>query len=547
MTHSFPQRILNTFQLLQLVPILLTSLFIIYDIYVVHILTVYVAIYLFDQVVTSQYWDIGEPTCICEHCGAMMWYEERVQKQYRATTPKFAMCCSHGRIAIPHYLPLPQPLNDLFHKHDKRSKYFLDNIRSFNSMFAFTSMGGKVNKSINDGNAPPTFVMSGENYHQIGSLLPFPGTQPKFAQLYIYDTENEINNRMSVVRYFYLIHEYDTNQIFVHLLLCIMILSNKIFYFCRVKDNSSSLKATIVDDIMKVLDNHNPYAETYRMIREKMSENDVPILKLRILGKRGCDGRRYNLPTTSEVAALIVGDFDAADFERDIIVETQSGSLKRVLVFEPSYLPLQYPVLFPRGEDGYRKDIQLNDDSNAPTIKRKTITLREWFAYRIQQRSTEQSTLLFSRRLFHQFLVDAYSMIESSRLKWVRTHQKDLRVEMYKGLTEAILRGEITPSTAGKRIVLPSSFVGGARYMFQNYQDAMTICGWAGYPDLFITFTCNHKWPELCGFLSKYKLKSEDRPDLVCRLFKIKLDHLIKEIKKGEIFGKVKAGIYLFN
>ncbi|XP_024625434.2 uncharacterized protein [Medicago truncatula] len=456
-------------------------------------------------VVTSQYWDIGEPTCICEHCGAMMWYEERVQKQYRSTTPTFAMCCSHGRITIPHYLPLPQPLNDLFHKHDKRSKYFLDNIRSFNSMFAFTSMGGKVNKSINDGNAPPTFVMNGENYHQIGSLLPLPGIQPKFAQLYIYDTENEISNRMSVV---------------------------------RMKDNNSSLKATIVDDIMKVLDNHNPYAQTYRMIRDKMSENDVPILKLRILAKRGCDGRRYNLPTTSEVAALIVGDFDAADFERDIIVETQSGSLKRVSVFEPSYLPLQYPVLFPRGEDGYRNDIQLNDDSNAPTIKRKTITLREWFAYRIQQRIIEQSTLLFSRRLFHQFLVDAYSMIESSRLKWVRTHQKDLRVEMYKGLTEAILRGEITPSTVGKRIVPPSSFVGGARYMFQNYQDAMTICGWAGYPDLFITFTCNHKWPELCGFLSKYKLKSEDRPDLVCRLFKIKLDHLIK---KGEIFGKVKA------
>lgn len=188
------------------------------------------AIYLFDQVVTSQYWDIGEPTCICEHCGAMMWYEERVQKQYRSTTPTFAMCCSHGRITIPHYLPLPQPLNDLFHKHDKRSKYFLDNIRSFNSMFAFTSMGGKVNKSINDGNAPPTFVMNGENYHQIGSLLPLPGIQPKFAQLYIYDTENEISNRMSVVRYFYLIHEYDTNQIYVHLLLCIMILCNKAFY-----------------------------------------------------------------------------------------------------------------------------------------------------------------------------------------------------------------------------------------------------------------------------------------------------------------------------
>jgi len=127
----------------------------------------------------------------------------------------------------------------------------------------------------------------------------------------------------------------------------------------------------------------------------------------------------------------------------------------------------------------------------------------------------------------------------------MRDHQKDLRADMYKGLTESILRRETDPATAGKRIVLPSTFVGGARYMIQNYQDAMTICAWAGYPDLFITFTCNHKWPEVVDFLKPYHLKPEDRPDLVSRLFKIKLDHLIKDIKKGDIFGKVKAGTHV--
>lgn len=39
-------------------------------------------------------------------------------------------------------------------------------------------------------------------------------------------------------------------------------------------------------------------------------------------------------------------------------------------------------------------------------------------------------------------------------------------------------------------------------------------------------------------------LKSEDMPDLVCRIFKIKLDHMIKDIRKGNMFGKVKSGIY---
>ncbi|PNY14739.1 receptor-like protein kinase, partial [Trifolium pratense] len=71
----------------------------------------------------------------------------------------------------------------------------------------------------------------------------------------------------------------------------------------------------------------------------------------------------------------------------------------------------------------------------------------------------------------------------------MRDHQKDLRAAMYKGLTEAIVSGDCVANVTGKRIVLPASFVGGARYMIQNYQDAMTICSWAGYPDYADTST----------------------------------------------------------
>lgn len=175
--------------------------------------------------------------------------------------------------------------------------------------------------------------------------------------------------------------------------------------------------------------------------------------------------------------------------------------------------------------------------------KRQKVSIRELFVYRIKQRELECSTLLFSRRLFQQFLVDEYSMIESSRLYWVKTHQKELRANTYNCLTYAVLKGEINPSTSGRRIVLPSSFTGGARYMLQNHQNAMAICRWVGYPDLFITFTCNKKWPEMQRVATNMGLKSEDRPYLVCRIFKIKLDHMIKDIRKGNVFGKVKSSI----
>jgi hypothetical protein len=127
-----------------------------------------------------------------------MWYEERLKKISKRN-PKFSLCCSQGDIEIVPYKWLPESLHDLYHGRSRRSKFFLENIRSFNSMFAFTSIGGKIDTSPNRGNAPPMFILNGENYHQIGSLLPPPGQPPKFAQLYIYDTDNEIANRMAAV------------------------------------------------------------------------------------------------------------------------------------------------------------------------------------------------------------------------------------------------------------------------------------------------------------------------------------------------------------
>lgn len=256
-----------------------------------------------------------------------------------------------------------------------------------------------------------------------------------------------------------------------------------------MSSDTFSMESSIVFDLKDMLDNYNPFVKAYRMARERFDKNIIPELKLVIIGKRNRDSRRYNLPTVSEVP----GGFDSADGERDVIVESLSGQLHGVSILNPSYLPLQYPLLFPRGEDGFSEHIMLRESLASKSKKRQKVYLREFFAYRIQSRHNEESTILMSKRLFQQFLVDAYSMIESSRLYYVKSHQKQLRAEMYKGLADTILRGETDPSTAGERIVLPSSFTGGARYMFQNYQDAMAICSWGGYPDLFITFTCNQK------------------------------------------------------
>ncbi|XP_048427342.1 uncharacterized protein LOC103961600 [Pyrus x bretschneideri] len=78
--------------------------------------------------------------------------------------------------------------------------------------------------------------------------------------------------------------------------------------------------------------------------------------------------------------------------------------------------------------------------------------------------------------------------------------------------------------------------------MINNYQDAMAICREHGHPDLFITFTCNVKWPEIMGEIAKKSgFKPEDRPDIISRIFKMKLDDMLDFIKSGKPFGEVEA------
>nr|KYP69792.1 hypothetical protein KK1_008997 [Cajanus cajan] len=86
--------------------------------------------------------------------------------------------------------------------------------------------------------------------------------------------------------------------------------------------NSNPLHIEIVSNIKEMFDSHNPYIQTYRMVQDHLKKSNACSLKLRIIGKRGKDGRRYNLPTASKVVALVVDDFDADNGERDIILET---------------------------------------------------------------------------------------------------------------------------------------------------------------------------------------------------------------------------------
>ena len=116
-----------------------------------------------------------------------------------------------------------------------------------------------------------------------------------------------------------------------------------------------------------------------------------------------------------------------------------------------------------------------------------------------------------------------------------------------RGLYDAVSRGDRDGSEVGSRIILPSSFTGGPRYMYSHYLDALAICRVLGNPQFFITFTCNVNWPKVQRYMAGFPhLSTSDRADMVCRVFQEKIKAFIKFLKQKQPFGYVTGGMLSF-
>jgi hypothetical protein len=69
------------------------------------------------------------------------------------------------------------------------------------------------------------------------------------------------------------------------------------------------LDPTMLDRLLTMMYNINPYVKVFKMVRDMMATEGAPMdLKLRFIASRTKDAHRYNVPMAYEVAALMVGD-----------------------------------------------------------------------------------------------------------------------------------------------------------------------------------------------------------------------------------------------
>lgn len=176
-----------------------------------------------------------------------------------------------------------------------------------------------------------TLVFHRNIYHQIGSLLPTCKNENKFLQILFYDTEmEELNRRMEVAGIY---------------------------------------KSTVDENLMKMIQRelhktNNLYQQFKSIGSQVLKEPGHQMVivddfrKLRIK-KQKIEAKRYEKPAAKDIGLIIpLKQLNQNEKKsRDIIVQRDDKTLKRISEFNPAVDAFAYPLLYPNGDLGWSPDM----------------------------------------------------------------------------------------------------------------------------------------------------------------------------------------------
>lgn len=180
---------------------------------------------------------------------------------------------------------------------------------------------------------------------------------------------------------------------------------------------SEEVDPAIVEMLETMLNRENCLVGIFKQARQRFANAEHIPVGLRLLARRTTDGRFENLLTDNdyEFTGLAV-DEDFTNY-RDIVVDDKMLGLRHINDLHPCFMSMQYPLIFPYGEDGFRTNIKHRNVREAEPRGLSTVSQREYYSFRLQYCLVEGHTLLLGGRLFLQSVVDAWCSVERGRLQ----------------------------------------------------------------------------------------------------------------------------------
>lgn len=243
----------------------------------------------------------------------------------------------------------------------------------------------------------PTFRIQGQVYHRIGSLLPLPGAQPQFLQIYFMGGEElQLDLRCSLF-------EQNTRR-------------------------------NIVSELQKLFDLNNNLIRSFKTALDMLPSDEHRVVIRADRAPIGEHRGRFNAPSVDDIAVVMV---QGECSRRDIVLQRRGGYLQRIDELHHLYDALQYPVILWQGSSTYHINLkQVNPLTGAQSDK--NVSAMDYYSYQFMIRGERPSILHRCGALTNQYCTDLGAKIESERLLFLRNNQQGLRVAGYIDLCDAI-------------------------------------------------------------------------------------------------------------
>lgn len=425
----------------------------------------------------------------CPHCGSILWREER-----SARSPN---CCNNGRQTINRLIPMPPHLSQIF-----RTPHFRGAQRRYNGLFSFTALGagGIQKRTWTQPNPPSMLTLHGKAYHRIFDL------QEQYAQ---YSVSNSSR--------FYI---YD---------------SEFAAHASTLKLNSetaSILRTHINTNVKWAREYRSAVDEILNLPAHNINGSNVPYIEFAEVSRATEGPVVGDAVAAPEIAALVYTSGHGNDGPRAVVTYPRNSpdSKPRFLpIWSSVYETLQFPLLHLYGEPGWSKGHKDEDPPYKSQTMNRDNTEHVKFPYYCRQRLLSEPIFKLNSRLAQEWACDSLSRMEESRLTYVQRDDVQRRLA-----SDRSIRDSSSSEQPGK--LLPASHPGSPCKRKSDTEDALAIVNRRGRPHLFITVTFNASWPEVTGNLLPGQ-SAYDRPDLCCRIFKLKLKEIMAVLKSGKIFG----------
>lgn len=323
-------------------------------------------------------------------------------------------CCFKGSLIIDE-VDIPESLSNVI-----LSTAVQKDLRSYNMAMAMASVGHKKEYGLPDG----VFTLSGRSYHAIGTMEPAEGRAPNFAQIYLIDTEMATNRR---------------SEIF-----------------------GDRLNREVLSTLHSELLRYNPYVSEF-------------------CRAAAADVAELIWSTEDNIMGMHIGALTTSTGgKRSIVIRRRGDDQDPVnpncLHFiddgHPLYHTLAYPLLFPTGGRGWFHGMVRDATDFCSTT---AVSLHDYGRYILMHRQ-RPTHLQKCRQLALEFYCDMWAQNESRRASFHLLPSQQSKYRMgRKCAVEDQLHASGNLTDISMPVVLPSSFVGSAKWYHMLYLDALTL------------------------------------------------------------------------